>query len=60
MKIKYIMYILILIIIWICIGAWIGINYGDLWTMWITVPICIMFGPLSWIYYKIKEIKEAS
>jgi hypothetical protein len=54
------MYILILIIIWICIGAWIGINYGDLWTMWITVPICIIFGPLSWIYYKIKEIKEAS
>lgn len=56
------MYILILIIVWICIGQYSGItlvykNLSD-YPMWIVVPICIIFGPLSWIYYKIKEIES--
>lgn len=46
---------LIFLIIWIVIGLWVGVKYGDLWTMCITLPICIIFGPFSWIYYKIKE-----
>ena len=47
---------LLISIIWISIGLWTGIKYGDLWSMFITLPIHSILGPIGLGYHVIKEI----
>lgn len=45
----------ILCVIWCLIGIYTCIRYGDLWTMFVTMPLYMVCGLVGLIYHLIKD-----